>query len=295
MYLYPSSTKPSLVIIGWVGTYYSKRGKARKCLQRTEQRVLLQRGLCVADTGPANRSPPSTANIHWNLEIKACERDITEDVLWLQQQQPVVVMHWYVVGSMSSFKNDGNGFVGARNGGEWVRESMHVCDFKMVISCAGSQIKINILSADKWSVSNQNGVSYRLRLPQCAKFCWPKLSKYLHSFVHCPSAHCCLQLVNKMFIMLMMFFMRVLWVPNLFPGWICKSILTTMEMDFFNVSHTVYLWGFISIITYKCGRGWIQIDLSLMFPVHQKDFLSFNYWSEYYKHFDYFLIFAMNG
>lgn len=78
MYLYSSSTKPSSVIIGWVGTSYSKKGKARKCLQRAEQRVLLLWGLCVVDTGSVNRSPPSTTHIHGDTAITACEREITE-------------------------------------------------------------------------------------------------------------------------------------------------------------------------------------------------------------------------
>lgn len=39
--VYSSSTTTPLVIIGHAGTYYSKRGKAKKYVQRTEQRVLL--------------------------------------------------------------------------------------------------------------------------------------------------------------------------------------------------------------------------------------------------------------
>lgn len=94
LYLYFSSTKPSSVIIGRVGTYCCKRGKARKCLQGAEQRVLLLRGLCVADTGSVNRRPPpSTTYIHGDTAITACEKEITDNVLWLQQHKPVVIIH----------------------------------------------------------------------------------------------------------------------------------------------------------------------------------------------------------
>lgn len=38
-----------------------------------------------------------------------------------------------------------------------------------------------------------------------AQFFWPKYSNYLHSYVHCPSTHCCMQLLNKILL-----FMHVL-------------------------------------------------------------------------------------
>ncbi len=64
VYPYSSSTKPSSVITGQVGTYYSEMGKARECLQRTGQRVLLLTGLNVADTDSLNQN--SVTSMHIN-------------------------------------------------------------------------------------------------------------------------------------------------------------------------------------------------------------------------------------
>lgn len=80
MYLYSSSTKKTLFgnyRAGWHPLWQKKKGgKASKCLQRAEQRVLLPRGLCAADMGSVNREPPHLRRTFmetWQLQhVKGC-------------------------------------------------------------------------------------------------------------------------------------------------------------------------------------------------------------------------------
>lgn len=128
---------------------------------------------------------------------------------------------------------------------------MCVCGFKVAVSYVRNQTKLN--AVDKWDSQQSKWCDvFGFICHSVCSFAEPEESKYLHSFVHCPSTHCCLQQVNKILLMLITFFMAV---PDLIPYFSKKlsSFMINFKTNLFEAGFVEVMMYFPSdLILYSC-------------------------------------------
>lgn len=161
VYLYPSSSDYR---VAW----HLLQQKARECLQPAEQRVLLQRGLWVTDTSSFYREPPPSKT-HGDTAITACE---SEEIVF-ELHKPAVITRRQDSDSISSVP------LRMTLTCRWSETSDHTC----ALTCSARNKNRISIPADNKAFKVVMCLLHFL----CVQFCRLKQSKYLHSFVHCPT------------------------------------------------------------------------------------------------------------